>query len=233
MRLRRDRVPATCSQLIAIPSSGNVRRASWTVPLRSVTCRLSRLSLKTDAGKLSIVSDGRERLREERQFTKVLVATCAIASGFLLVFVVLTLVKAACTPRDITAGYFSAWGTWAGGLATAAAFLIAAYSVAVASAHAREDRREAARVRENNDMAQARLLTIYKVEIPDSISSLATYRIENRSHDYFFDVTVPFADSPDQSNAGFERRTPELVTSENRLHEFLPNGELLTAYRSH
>ncbi|ORB07506.1 hypothetical protein BST30_06025 [Mycobacterium mantenii] len=81
-------------------------------------------------------------------------------------------------------------------------------------------------------MAQARLLVIFKVEMPGGLESLATFRVENRSKDLFFDVTVPYVDSPDNSAAGFERRTPELVEAGNRLHEFLPSGELLTPYRS-
>jgi hypothetical protein len=87
------------------------------------------------------------RFREERQFTSVLVGWCTTAATFLFLFILLTLIKAARTPSDITVNWFAAWGTWAGGLATAAAFLIAAYSIAVASAHAHVDRQEAAKIR--------------------------------------------------------------------------------------
>ncbi|MGY4652491.1 hypothetical protein [Mycobacterium sp. URHB0021] len=97
---------------------------------------------------------------------------------------------------------------------------------------ARADRQEAARVRENNDMAQARLLVIYKVDVPGGIQSLATFRIENRSKDVFFDVSVPFVDSPYGADGGIERRTPDLVEAQNRLHEFIPTAELLMPYRS-
>lgn len=170
-------------------------------------------------------------LPEERRFRTVLWAVCLVALLYLYAFAMLTLCKARLSPKDITANWFAAWGTWAGGLATGAAFLIAAFSISVASAQARADRHEAARIRENNAMAQARLLVIFKVE-PDSIQSLASFRIENRSKDLFFDVTVPFVDSPDRSQAGYERRTADLVAAENRLHEFIPSGEMLTPYRS-
>jgi len=173
------------------------------------------------------------KLPEERQLVTVLWATCLAVLLFLYLFAMLTVCKARLSPSDITANWFEAWGTWAGGLATGAAFLIAAFSIAVASAHARVDRQEAARIRENNDMAQARLLVIYKVEMPNGIESLATFRIENRSKDVFFDVSVPFVDSPTDSSTGYERRTPELVEAENRLHEFIPTAQLLTGYRDH
>lgn len=172
-------------------------------------------------------------LPEERQFKAVVIGACALAGLFLLAFVLATLIKASRCPEGVTADWFSAWGTWAGGLATAAAFVIAASSIAVAGAQARSDRREAARIRDDNDMAQARLLVIYKIESEHSIESLATYRVENRSKDFFFDVTVPFVDSPDDSAAGFERRTADLVARENRLHEYIPTAELLTPYRVH
>jgi hypothetical protein len=171
------------------------------------------------------------RLPEERQFNTVLIGACLLGALFVLSFVLLTCIKSTLSPRDITANWFAAWGTWAGGLATAAAFVIAAFSISVAGAQARFDRREAARIREDNEMAQARLLVVYKVEGTQSISSLATYRIENRSKDLFFDVSVPFVDSPDGSQAGFERRTAELVAQDSRLHEFIPTAELLTAHR--
>ncbi|TXI56465.1 hypothetical protein [Mycolicibacterium mageritense] len=173
-----------------------------------------------------------KRLPEERQFKAVLIGACVLGALFLDAFVLLTCIKSTLTPRDITANWFSAWGTWAGGLATAAAFLIAAFSISVASAHARFDRREAALIRANNDMAQARLLIIHKVEDPDSISSLATYRLENRSKDLFFDVTVPFVDSPNGSPVGIERRTAALAAQDKRLHEYIPTRELLTAHRT-
>lgn len=171
------------------------------------------------------------KLPEDRQFSAVLWGTCFIVLLFLCLFITLTVAKARLSPKDITANWFTAWGTWAGGLATAAAFLIAAFSILVASGRARVDREEAARIRENNDMAQARLLVIYKVEMPGGIESLATFRIENRSKDVFFDVSVPFVDSPYGSD-GYERRTPDLVEAQNRLHEFIPTAELLMPYRS-
>lgn len=173
------------------------------------------------------------RLPEERQFKAVLIGTGTFAGLFTFAFILLTLIKWILSPCDITANWFAAWGTWAGGLATAAAFVIAAFSILVTSAQARFDRLDAARIRDDNDMAQARLLVVYKVEGPHTISSLATYRIENRSKELFFDVTVPFVDSPDGSEAGFERRTADLVAQDNRLHEFIPTAELLTAYRDH
>ncbi|MFJ1460928.1 hypothetical protein [Nocardia sp. N2S4-5] len=171
------------------------------------------------------------QLPEERQFKCVLIGVCVAVVLFALAFVVLTVVKSLRSPRDITSNWFSAWGTWAGGLGTAAAFLIAAFSISVASAHSRFDRRQAAEIREDNDMAQARLLIIYKVEDEHSISSLATYRIENRSKDLFFDVSVPYVDSPYGSDEGVERRTADLVARDNRLHEFIPTAEQLTPYR--
>lgn len=172
------------------------------------------------------------RLPEERQFGTVLWGTCLVVILFLYAFIMLTVCKAKLSPHDITSSWFEAWGTWAGGLATAAAFLIAAFSIAVASGQARADRQEAARIRENNDMAQARLLVIYKVDMPGGIQSLATFRIENRSKDVFFDVSVPFVDSPHGAASGIERRTPHLVEAQNRLHEFIPTAELLMPYRS-
>lgn len=173
------------------------------------------------------------KLPEERTFKKVLVGVCVGVSLFGCAFGVLTAVKAARSPHDITSNWFVAWGTWAGGLGTAAAFLIAAFSISVASAHARVDRRQAAEVRDDNDMAQARLLTIYKVEGELSFSSLATYRIENRSRDLFFDVTVPYVDSPHGTDGEVERRTAGLVDRDNRLHEFIPTSAELTPYRDH
>ena len=181
----------------------------------------------------SRVEAGSARLHEERQFKCVLNGVCVAVVLFTLAFVVLTVVKSSRSPQDITSNWFVAWGTWAGGLGTAAAFLIAAFSISVASAHARFDRRQAAEIREDNDMAQARLLIIYKVEDENSTASLATYRIENRSKDLFFDVTVPYVDSPDGSDAGIEHRTAELVAQDNRLHEFIPTAEQLTPYRDH
>lgn len=174
-----------------------------------------------------------DKLPEERQFGTVVWATCLMGLLFLYLFAMLTVTKAKNSPSDITANWFGAWGTWAGGLATAAAFLIAAFSIAVASAHARVDRQEAARIRVNNDMAQARLLVIYKVQMQSGIESLATFRIENRSKDVFFDVSVPYVDAPTDSGDGYERRTTDLVEADNRLHEFIPTAELLTAYRVH
>jgi hypothetical protein len=169
------------------------------------------------------------RLREERQFNRVLIGTCVGAVGFVFLFILLTLIKSARTPDDITANWFAAWGTWAGGLATGAAFLIAAFSIAVASAHARVDREDAARVRESEDMAQARLLIIYRVETPTIPRSMVTYRIENRSKDIFFDVSVPYVDRQNDSGDGMGRTTPEEAESSM---QYLPRQELLTPYRT-
>ncbi|MGV0583717.1 hypothetical protein ABQE45_08220 [Mycobacteroides chelonae] len=172
-----------------------------------------------------------ERLPEESQFRTLLWFSCLIALLFLYVFVMLTACKARVSPTDITANWFAAWGQWAGGLATAVAFLIAAYSILVTGAHARRDRRDAALIRDDNDMAQARLLTIFRVERPDVPQSLVTFRIENRSKEVFFDVKVPFVDCPYSGTT--ERRTPELVAAENRLHEYIPNEQLLVPFRNH
>ncbi len=169
-------------------------------------------------------------LDEERRLRRVLVGSLAVGAVFMVVFVTLTLVKAVHSTADITANWFSAWGTWAGGFATAAAFLIAAFSISVASAHAREDRRVAATIRADDEMAQARLLAIYKVEIPGGFQGLATFRIENRSQHFMFDVGVPFADTPSDMGGGSERRSPDKVEAEDRLHEYLPRDETLTPY---
>ena len=132
------------------------------------------------------------------------------------------------SPGDVTANWFAAWGTWAGGFATAAAFLIAAFSISVASAHARFDRQLAAAIRADDEMAQARLLTVYKVDIAGAFPGIATFRIENRSQECVFDVQVPFADVPSDSGSDVERRTSETVEADGRLHEYLPRGDLLT-----
>jgi hypothetical protein len=100
----------------------------------------------------------------------------------------------------------------------------------VASAHARVDRQVAADIRADDEMAQARLLTVYKVDIPGAFPGLATFRIENHSQQCVFDVQVPFADVPIDPGSGVERRTPEAVEADGRLHEYLPRGDLLTPY---
>ncbi len=174
----------------------------------------------------------KRRLPEDREFRAVWISCCIGAAVFIVAFIAITLVVAVRDSGLLTSDWYGAWGTWAGGAATAAAFLIAAFSLRVSSAHAHADRAEAAQVRQNNDMAQARLLVIYKVEMPGGISSLATFRIENRSKDVFFDVSVPFVDSPYGPDGNYERRTHDLVESEDRLHEFMPIAELLTAYRN-
>ena len=178
-------------------------------------------------------STPKRRLPEDRQFRAVVIVCCVAMSLFMTAFVVITVAAGVSHTGLLTSDWYGAWGTWAGGAATAAAFLIAAFSLRVSSAHAHADRADAAAIRQNNDMAQARLLVIYKVEMPDGVSSLATFRIENRSQEQFFDVSVPFVDSPNGPGGQIERRTPDLVESENRLHEFVPTAELLTAYRSH
>ena len=174
-----------------------------------------------------------DQLPEERRFELVLVGACVAATVFALAFIVTTMIKAIRSPHDVTSNWFVAWGTWAGGLGAVAAFLIAAASISVASAHARTDRQQAAEIRDDNDMAQARLLAIYKVEDEWSLSSLATYRVENRSNEMFFDVTVPFVDSPHGQDGEVERRTAEIVAQENRLHEYIPTADQLTPYRDH
>ena len=172
------------------------------------------------------------RLPEDLQFRRVLISVCVAAALLVIAFLSLTVIKALRSPHDLTSNWFVAWGTWAGGMGTVAAFLIAGASISVASAHSRLDRKEAAEIRADDDMAQARLLTIYKVEAEDSISSLATYRIENRSKDVFFDVTVPFVDSPNGSERKIERRTAEMVAQSNRLHEYIPSSDQLAPYRN-
>ncbi|MGV0646768.1 hypothetical protein ABQE44_25645 [Mycolicibacterium sp. XJ2546] len=171
------------------------------------------------------------RLPEDGQFRAVVIGCCVVAGLFIAAFVIGTLVAMSLDLGLLTDGWYEAWGTWAGGAATAAAFLIAAFSIRVTSAHAHADRQEAADIRKNNDMAQARLLAIYKVRMPEGIESLATFRIENRSKDVFFDVSVPFVDSPYGSDGRLERRTPDLVEAENRLHEYIPTSVMLTPYR--
>lgn len=170
-------------------------------------------------------------LPEERTFNRVLGGVVTAVGAFGLAFLIATAVKATRSSHDITSNWFVAWGTWAGGLGTSAAFLIAASSISVASAHARLDRRQSAQLREDDEMAQARLLSIYKVEDENSVSTLPTYRIENRSKDLFFDVTVPYVDAPYVEGEGLERRTADKVARDNRLHEFIPTGEELTPYR--
>ena len=96
-------------------------------------------------------------------------------------------------------------------------------SVRVTSAHARADRREAALVREIQDMAQARLLIVHEVDMPDQPQSFRFYRIDNRSKDLFFDVKVPFVERYYQSDTEIDRLTPE--SAANTL-EFLPDGVL-------
>jgi hypothetical protein len=173
-----------------------------------------------------------ERLPEERQFRAVWVGWVVVGFLFLSGFVTATVIKASVAPRDITANWFAAWGGWAGGLATAAAFFIAAFSIRVTGAHARRDRQIAAEIRDDKDMVQARQLDIFKVNMPEpySFEGLAFFRIENRSNKRFFDVRVQFADAPSGSADHIERRTPELVAAENRLHEYLPVGESLLPY---
>lgn len=173
-----------------------------------------------------------ERLPEERQFRAVWVGWAVVASLFLWAFAMETVIKARVAPRDITANWFAAWGQWAGGLATAAAFFIAAFSIRVTGAHARRDRQLAAEIRDDKDMTQARQLDIFKINMPEpySFGALAFFRIENRSDKRLFDVRVPFADAPIGSAGHTERRTPELVVTDNRLHEYLPTGESLLPY---
>lgn len=170
----------------------------------------------------------RRRLPEERQFSAVLLVVCALLSAFLCMFAVMTFRKWKLSPQDIAASWFEAWGTWAGGLMTGAAFLIAAYSIAVSSAHSREDRYQASRIQESKDVAQARLLTVYQVDMPDQPSSMRFFRIDNRSNDRFFDVSV---NEVIRSKEGVEQGRLDSSSARNTL-QFLPHAELLTAYRT-
>lgn len=170
-----------------------------------------------------------ERLPEERQFRGVLIGCCLAVALFVCAAIIATLYKSATRPSDVTAGWFSAWGGWGGGLAAASAFLIAAYSLRVTSAHARADRLEAARVQQSQDMAQARLLVIYEVEMTNVPPNFRFYRIDNRSKDLFFDVKVPYIERYDMHEK-LRQTTPE--SSRNTL-ETLPEGVLLTPYRTH
>lgn len=171
------------------------------------------------------------RLPEDGQFRAVVIGCCVAAALFTIAFVVITVVVAGRNLGLVDSGWYQAWGGWAGGAATAAAFLIAAFSIRVSSAHAHADRADAARIREDKDMAQARLLLISKVTIPNVPQSLVRFQIENRSQDVFFDVNVPFVDCPRDTGEGMERRTPENVEADNRLHEYIPQGELLVPFR--
>ena len=170
-----------------------------------------------------------QQLPQERQFWTVLYASLLVIAAFLYAFIFLTLDKARHSPSNITSNWFEAWGTWGGGLATSAAFLITAFSIAVASAHTRQDRRDAAMIRESKDMAQARLLIIYPVDTKDVPASYRFYRIDNRSNNNFFDVTVPYVDRYYESDTKMGQTTPE--SAKNTL-EFLPQGELLAPYRT-
>jgi hypothetical protein len=178
-------------------------------------------------------STPKRQLPEDRQFRAVVIGCCIASSLFMTAFVVITLIAAVSNSGLLTADWYGAWGTWAGGAATAAAFLIAAFSLRVSSAHAHADRADAARIREDTAMAQARLLIISKIVEPGVPSSLASFQVENRSQGVFFDVKVPFVDCPTGSDGAIERRTPKLVEAENKLHEYLPEGELLVPFRSH
>lgn len=176
-------------------------------------------------------SSVQRRLPEDRQFRAVVIGCCVAAGMFMIAFAVITIVVASLDLGPVDSGWYEAWGGWAGGAATAAAFLIAAFSIRVSSAHAHADRADAARIREDKDMAQARLLLISKVVMPNVPRSLARFHIENRSQDVFFDVLVPFVDCPRDTDGRMERRTPERVKAENKLHEYIPEGELLVPFR--
>jgi hypothetical protein len=170
------------------------------------------------------------QLPEDRQFRAVVTGCCIAAVVFIVAFVTITLVVASRDLGLVDSGWYEAWGSWAGGAATAAAFLIAAFSMRVSSAHAHADRADAASIREDKDMAQARLLIVSKITEPGVPSGLASFQIENRSQGVFFDVKVPFVDCPHDTDGGMERRTPELVETDCRLHEYLPDGELLVPF---
>lgn len=175
-----------------------------------------------------VADHDKRRLSEEDTFRDVLTGCTFILGVFALAFLASTTDRARNSPGSLDAGWFEAWGTWAGGLATAAAFLIAAASIAVTGAHARADRHDAAIVRESEDMAQARLLMIYRVLTPTVPRSMVTFRIENRSKDVFFDVSVPFVDRQNDSNPDLGRTTP--AHAANSM-QYLPSQELLTPYR--
>ncbi|MBS9371058.1 hypothetical protein GON09_000001 [Rhodococcus sp. B50] len=177
-------------------------------------------------------NDSPKQLPEERWFKRVLVGVGFFVTVFAVVFVVVTLVKSNRSPQDITSNWFVAWGTWAGGLGTAAAFLIAAFSLMVSSAHARSDRQHDAMAREDDHMAQARLLSIYKDVGKDSLSSLPTYLIENQSNARFFDVTVREVSSGN-GTADIEKRTSELAKKDLRFGENIPDGITLHSHQDH
>ncbi len=56
---------------------------------------------------------GAQDLPEGRQFIGVLAGCCVIVGLFLWAFVMLTVIKAAVAPHDVTAAWFAAWGSWA------------------------------------------------------------------------------------------------------------------------
>lgn len=177
-------------------------------------------------------NSGSTQLRAERRFSTVLKWCSLVVGVFVVLFILLTLIKAALTPGDITSSWFEAWGTWFGGLVTGAAFLIAAYSVAVSGAHAHKDRAEAAAVRENQDMAQARLLVVYPVDMPRLPQSFRFFRIDNRSKDWFFDVSVPSAERY-QDGEEMSLLTPEAFSGPGTATmEFLPEEVFLSPYRT-
>lgn len=68
-------------------------------------------------------------------------------------------------------------------------------------------------------MAQARLLTIYEIEDKYSISSLATYRIENRSNNLFLGLNgisarklwCIFGDQPKKNSRPNPTTGPDLL----------------------
>lgn len=173
------------------------------------------------------------KLPAERAFRDVLTGCVLIIAVFALGFIIAIIDRAHTSPASLNAAWFGTWGTWAGGLATAAAFLIAAASIAVTGAHARADRHDAAMIRESEDMAQARLLIVYQVDMPTQPQSFRFYRIDNRSKDMFFDVTVPFAERYSNSSAEPDLLTPDAFTGGGTVTmEYLPQGELLAPYRS-
>lgn len=81
-------------------------------------------------------ADGDQKLPEEQTFKAILIGAIVGVALLAVAFVALTAVKAARSPHDISSNWFVAWGTWAGGLGTAAAFLIAAASITERSANA-------------------------------------------------------------------------------------------------
>ncbi|GAB2682775.1 hypothetical protein [Nocardia goodfellowii] len=168
-----------------------------------------------------------EHQKAEKHFTFIWVGCCVVVGLLLGAFVFGTWAKAVQSPQDITADWFTAWGAWAGGVATAAAFLIATGSIKVTSAHARDDRRAAADTAAADAMAQARLLTIRQTETTYVPLTMAMFWLENRSKESFFDVEIPYVD---RVHDGKQERVvgPRYGSSIGRIRSY----DWLAPYRS-